>query len=188
VQVAAGQAIGRMGYTGAGIDQRRAHVHVELNIMLSSQFESWHGAGFSTPNHHGVYNGLNLLGVDLQALYAGHAKNPALSVAGWLKASPAAYEVTVPGTASLEIVRRYPWLREGGGGSATSWRVRCNPWGVPLSIQPGQQAVVAPVVTWIKDDPIPHYYSTRGIVSNAGKLTSEGNRFIQLLTGISNSR
>ncbi|MFM7604013.1 MAG: peptidoglycan DD-metalloendopeptidase family protein, partial [Prosthecobacter sp.] len=38
--VQAGQAMGLMGYTGAGIDQRRAHVHVELNLLLDSQFDA----------------------------------------------------------------------------------------------------------------------------------------------------
>ncbi len=183
-KVAAGQTLGRMGYTGAGIDQRRAHVHVEMNLLLSSQFEAWHSAGFRTPNGHGIYNGMNLLGLDLQALYAAHAKNPALSLAAWIKASDAGYEVTVPGTATLEIAQRYPWLRDRGAVAAPSWKVRCTPWGLPISVTPGTQAVAAPVVTWVKQDPIPSYYRTRGIVSNGGALTAEGTRFIQLLTGL----
>ncbi|HEV2096115.1 MAG TPA: M23 family metallopeptidase, partial [Chthoniobacterales bacterium] len=33
--------LGVMGYTGEGLNQGRAHVHLELNLMLSRHFESW---------------------------------------------------------------------------------------------------------------------------------------------------
>lgn len=183
-KVAAGQALGRMGYTGAGIDKRRAHLHVELNIFLSTDFEAWHSSGFRTPNHHGVYNGMNLLGLDLQAVYAAHQRDPGLSLAAFVKALPAYYEITVPSSAKMEILKRYPWLLEGRGGSPASWKIRCNAWGIPVSVQPGAKAVAAPVVTWVKSDPIPHYYNTRGIISNSGQLTVEGGRFVQLLAGL----
>ena len=39
---AAGEQLGVMGHTGEGLDQARAHVHLELNLMLSRRFESWH--------------------------------------------------------------------------------------------------------------------------------------------------
>lgn len=182
-KVAAGQPIARMGYTGAGIDQRRAHVHVELNIMLSSQFDLWHSTGFRTPNSHGVYNGMNLLGLDLQALYLAHAKNPAISVSEWLKQSPPQFEVTVPGSAKLEIAQRYPWLRSGIT-STSSWKIKCNRWGLPLSIEPSAQTVRAPAVTWHQESKMPLYYQTRGLVSNTGKLTVEGLRFVQLMAGL----
>lgn len=183
-KVAAGQTIARMGYTGAGIDQRRAHVHVELNVMLSSDFEAWHNAGFRTPNHHGIYNGMNLLGLDLQALYLAHAKNPALSVSEWMRSSEAWFEITVPGSAKIELLQRHPWLREGGATRAGSWQVRCTRWGLPVSIKPNSQAVAGPVLSWLKTDSIPNYYATRGLISNNGKLTVEGLRFIQLMAGL----
>ena len=54
-KVKAGTPLGLLGYTGSGIDQRRAHVHVELNLFLSNRFEAWHAQNFATPNHHGVF-------------------------------------------------------------------------------------------------------------------------------------
>ena len=54
-----GQPIGVMGHTGTGINLARAHVHLELNLMLSHHFDGWHAAYFpNEPNHHGLYNGL----------------------------------------------------------------------------------------------------------------------------------
>lgn len=188
-KVAAGSVLGRMGYTGSGIDQRRAHVHVELNVFLNSQFEAWHAANFSTPNHHGIYNGLNLLGLNIQDLYAAHQKNPALSVAKFIQDSEARYEITIPGSATMEIAKRYRWL---GGDTILaivppSWQVRCTSWGLPISVKPGAKSVAIPQVTWIKPDPVPHYTKTRGIVTGmgeTGKLTVEGLRFVQLLCGL----
>ncbi|GEP41542.1 hypothetical protein BGE01nite_08330 [Brevifollis gellanilyticus] len=182
-KVAAGQPIARMGYTGAGIDQRRAHVHVELNIMLSSQFDLWHSTGFNTPNVQGIYNGMNLLGLDLQALYLSHAKTPVTSIAAWLKQSVPQFEVTVPGSARLEIVKKYPWLASGIT-ATSSWKIKCNRWGLPLSVTPSAQTVSAPVVSWYQESKFPLYYQTRGLVSNTGKLTVEGLRFVQLMAGL----
>ena len=183
-QVTAGQVIARMGFTGSGIDQRRAHVHVELNVMLSTEFDLWHNTGFNTPNHHGIYNGMNLLGLDLQALYLAHAKNPALSVAEWMRSSEAWIEITVPGSAKMELLKRHPWLRESSAASAASWQIRFTRWGLPICIKPCSQAVSGPIVSWLKTDPMPNYYATRGLISNNGKITVEGMRFIQLMAGL----
>lgn len=183
-QVAAGEAIALMGYTGSGIDQRRAHLHVELNVMLSREFEAWHSLGFRTPNHHGIYNGMNLLGLDLQALYLAHAKNPTLSVAAWMKSQEAWFEITVPSSAKLEVLKSHPWLLEGSSYSSPAWQIRCTRWGLPISIKAATMAVSTPTLSWVKEDAIPNYYATRGLISNNGKLTVEGLRFVQLMAGL----
>lgn len=185
--VAAGGKLARMGFTGAGIDQRRAHLHVELNILLSSQFPDWHAEHFRTPNHHGLFNGLNLLGLDLQSLYLARRKDPALTLDTFLRAGEAYFEITVPGGARMEILRRYPWLGESPAATAApppSWQVRCTRWGFPVSVRPGTRAVATGVATWTRaDDPVPHYYNTRGLINNSGQITVEGLRFARLLCG-----
>ncbi|MGZ5025267.1 MAG: murein hydrolase activator EnvC family protein, partial [Chthoniobacterales bacterium] len=56
-----GDALGIMGYTGEGLDRERAHVHLELNLMFNRRFESWYDHFVKNdPNHHGIYNGINL--------------------------------------------------------------------------------------------------------------------------------
>src|SRR5437588_4971695 len=45
-RVARGEQVGVMGYTGEGLTQERAHVHLELNLMLSRRFEGWHDTFF----------------------------------------------------------------------------------------------------------------------------------------------
>jgi hypothetical protein len=43
--------------------------------------------------------------------------------------------------------------------------------------------VARAVATWVKDDPMPHYYNARGLLNNSGQLTVEGLRFARLLCG-----
>ena len=45
-QVRAGQSIAKMGYTGAGINRERSHVHVELTMLLSDRFQAWYDRHF----------------------------------------------------------------------------------------------------------------------------------------------
>ncbi len=86
IQVHVGQRVqqrdelGVMGHTGEGLNQARAHLHLELNLMLSRQFESWHDSLFKTdPNHQGLYNGINLMGIDIARLYLGLRERPSLT-------------------------------------------------------------------------------------------------------------
>jgi hypothetical protein len=187
-KVKAGTMLGVLGYTGSGIDQRRAHVHVELNLFLSRRFEAWHAASFATPNHHGVFNGLNLIGLDLQALYLAQQKNPAITAAGAVRTTESGYRVAVPGGAEMDIVRNYPWLLDGArpAGKPVSWEVTFSRWGLPLAVKTSNTPVSQPVVTWVKDAGIPHYTHTRGCVTGSGstgKLTTEGLRFVKLVCG-----
>jgi len=39
--VAQGDPIGVMGHTGEGIDGERAHLHLELNLLLNGDFDKW---------------------------------------------------------------------------------------------------------------------------------------------------
>src|SRR5690606_30516596 len=50
--VSRGDALGRMGHTGDGIDRRRAHVHLELCLMLSSRFDDYNGKFNKLANPH----------------------------------------------------------------------------------------------------------------------------------------
>lgn len=187
-KVAAGTPLGLLGYTGAGIDQRRAHVHVELNLFLSSRFDAWHAAGFNTANHHGPFNGMNLIGLDLQSLYLAQQKNPAVNAAGAVRATESGYRVVVPGEAPMEIVQNYPWLLDAPlpAVKPAAWEITFSRWGLPVGVKPSTTPVSQPVVTWVKDAGIPHHIQTRGIVTGSGstgKLTAEGLRFVKLVSG-----
>ncbi|RBP35125.1 peptidase M23-like protein [Roseimicrobium gellanilyticum] len=186
-KVEPGSAIAVMGHTGAGIDRRRSHVHVELNMFLSSRFEDWHSKNFRpSPNHHGVYNGLNLSGMNIAGLYLEHRKNPALTVADFVKSSPEGFKIVTPRKGELELVKMYPWLGEGLAQSSPSWEFTLNESGLPMRVKPSSVTVNRPTVTWVRDVGLPHAYHCRGYVSgsgNTGALTASGARLMELITG-----
>src|SRR5438067_5423607 len=112
--------LGVMGHTGEGLNQARAHVHLELNLMLSRQFESWHEASFKNdPNHHGLYNGLNLVGIDIARLYLALQKQPALTIPEFLAEEETLYRVILPRSNHFDLAKFYPWMvREQSAGEA----------------------------------------------------------------------
>lgn len=66
VTVKRGQVIGVMGHSSNGnIPKERAHLHFEIGLRMTDQFESWYGwKKFGSPNVQGAWNGMNLMGID----------------------------------------------------------------------------------------------------------------------------
>ncbi len=186
-KVEAGTPIAIMGHTGAGIDRRRSHVHVELNMMMSPRFADWHEKNFRpSPNHHGAYNGLNLSGMNIAGLFLAHRANPSLTVAAFVKATPPGMKVVVPRKGPLELVQMYPWLGQGTEQPSASWEFTLSETGLPLAVKPSATVCEKPTVTWVRDVGLPHGYHTRGYVAGSGStgtLTASGARLMELLTG-----
>ena len=181
-----GDPIGILGFTGEGLDQRRAHLHLELNLMLSPDFESWHGAFFPTEtNHHGIYNGLNLAGMDIAALFLALQKNPAITIPEFLARSEPMFTVAVPGTWKIHVARFYPWLnaapRKPG---APSVEIAFDPSGIPLKITPSDKKITEPVLTGVRRSSISYSLLTRGMVAGSGdnhRLSTDGLRYLRLI-------
>jgi hypothetical protein len=186
-KVEPGTVIGIMGYTGAGLDRRRAHLHLELNLFLSSRFGDWHTKNFRpSVNHHGVWNGLNLSGLNVAQFYLAHRQNPSLTPAQFVKQTEPIWKVVVPRKVELELLRNYPWLGEGVAAASPSWEFTLGSSGLPIAIKPSATPVARPQVTWVKNQGLPHSYHTRGYLSGSGDtgaLTASGGRFLELLTG-----
>ena len=106
-----GEALGIMGFTGAGIDRERAHMHFEVCMMLSRNFEGWHDVNFpKDPNRHGIYNGLNLTGADPAALLLAVDKNPGFKISDYFAGAEPAFKITVKNSPNFYLIRTYPWL------------------------------------------------------------------------------
>ena len=109
-----GERIGTIGYTGVGLNRRRAHVHVEVNILLNQEFPEWHADWYEDQqNHHGIFNGLNLAGLDIAALYLELRDNPTLTIREFLRSQTPFFRVVVKSEGILDILLRYPWLSPG---------------------------------------------------------------------------
>jgi len=186
-KVEPGTVIASMGHTGAGIDRRRSHTHLELNLFLNSRFTEWHDANFKgNPNKHGNYNGLNFAGMDIAAFYLARQRNPLLGVAEFVKAQEAAFKVLVPRKGGIELLQNYPWLGEDVAAPSPSWELSFSGGGLPLKIRPAPETVSAPRASWVRDEGIPVSYHTRGYLSGSASkfaLTSSGLRYVQLITG-----
>lgn len=183
-----GGVLGIMGYTGTGIDRRRAHTHVELNVFLSSRFEAWHDQQFKTPNFNGNYNGMNLIGMNLAGLFLELKNNPATSAAEFVTKTEPFYRVAVPGSAPMEILKNYPWLCHDAlpEGVPPSWEITFSSWGLPVNVKPGAQKVAQPVLLWVKPSTMPYYYQTHSCVAGSGDkpvLSAEGAAFARLVSG-----
>ena len=176
--------LGVMGHTGEGLNQARAHLHLELNLMLSRQFESWHDSSFKNdPNHHGLYNGLNLVGIDIARLYLALQKRPGLTIPEFLAEEETLYRVLLPRSRHFDLVKFYPWmLRQSGEGEAASWEVSFNRAGVPLKIQPALKPVTEPELSYFKGGNAGLLTSERIAGRGAAAhLTEKGKQFMRLL-------
>jgi murein DD-endopeptidase MepM/ murein hydrolase activator NlpD len=178
--------LGVMGHTGEGLNQARAHVHLELNLMLSRQFESWHNMSFpNDPNRHGLYNGLNLVGLDIARLYLALQKRPALTIPEFLAEEETLYRVLVPASKNFDLVKFYPWMvRQKPDGDPASWEVSFNRAGVPLKVQPGSKPVSEPELSYLKPGGVDPRILTNERISGRGAnahLTDKGKQFMRLL-------
>jgi len=185
-RVSAGGALGKLGYTGRGIDRRRAHVHVELNLLLNGRFEKWHGLHYRTPNYHGIYNGLNMAGIDIAGLFHAHRADPSITLPGFISRMQTYYKVVLPRGAGFDLVKRYPWLLKGGRKQGESWEVSFSRSGVPLRVTGSPKRVRYPAVVWVRSSPYSHGWNTRGRLTGSGAkavLSSGGSRYIQLVGG-----
>lgn len=198
ISVAAGDAVipestlGRLGYTGSGLDRRRAHLHLELNLLLSSRFQEWHARLDPVEPARTGYHGFNLVGLDLAALYLALEKDPALTIPAFLQNQSAYFQVTAPADSRLpEILVRYPWLCPQPLSAETplhnaSWTISLTASGLPLRLQPSDEVVPYPVVSSIVPFHGKHGWKTQGRVEGTGtaaSLSRKGTDYIRLILG-----
>jgi murein DD-endopeptidase MepM/ murein hydrolase activator NlpD len=181
-----GQHIAVMGYTGAGLNQARAHLHLELNLLLSHQFEAWHNACFrNDPNYNGIYNGINFAGLDIARLFLALRKNPSLTIPEFLSREEIFYKVTLPKSPHFELPRLYPWMLVAGTrNKESSWEVSFARSGLPLRIEPSDKQVTQPELSYVKKSSIDYSHLTRDEISGRGEnahLTNYGRQLMRLL-------
>jgi len=180
------EQLGVMGHTGEGLNQTRAHLHLELNLMLSRQFESWHDSLFKTdPNRNGLYNGLNLMGIDIARLYLALRERPSLTIPEFLSEEETLYRVLLPDSKHFDLLKSYPWmLRKKNAEKPVSWEVSFNRAGVPLKIEPSGKQVGGPQLSHLGKSGVDASYLTRGQIAGRGEgahLTEKGKQFMRLL-------
>lgn len=182
-----GEPIAVMGFTGNGVNRERAHVHFEVCLLLNKNFQAWHDFHFpGNPNHQGIFNGLNLVGVDPSALLLAARRDPGLRMADFIRTSEPAFKLTVNNTPNFQLVRTYPWLAAPGEvARPPAWTITFSRHGVPLKIEAASTAVDRPTVSWVTETGGAYAHATKGIVTGpigSPRLSDSGMRFAKLLT------
>lgn len=199
-KVKRGDLIGMMGHTGAGIDRRRSHTHVELNMLLNERaahFDTTDGP--SPPNPMPVVqkpgakpvvpdapklNGQNLVGLDIASWLRATHEQPMLRLSDFIRRSPPYFKVRIPNRGGeLEIVKRYPWLRAPGP-MGESWEITIAASSIPLKVQPIEEKTDFPHVVWVRPFTGNHSWMCREMLTGSGNtanLSAHGNEYLKLI-------
>ncbi len=140
VRVAAGTPLGVLGHSAStGIPQARAHLHLEIGVLLSERFGAWARARKIRPDR-GNYHGWNLFAVDPLAVYAQQRRTAAFTMQSFLERRPPAFELVIEAAKPLDFFARYPALWNGPGVSKGILTLRVSEGGVILSGRPASPA------------------------------------------------
>ena len=139
-RVRAGERLGTMGNTAGGyrIPLARSHLHFEIGLRLSENFQDWYGRQrFGSENHHGNYNGMNLLGIDPLHYFRAFHRNEAGQPLHVLETLPVAAIVHVAVSRRPDFLRRYPSLELNGCAASerAGWSIHFTAWGLPVAFR-----------------------------------------------------
>ena len=135
--VARGQIIGLMGHSAGGyyIPLSRAHLHFEMGLRISDNFQSWYDwKRFGGRNEHGNFNGMNLMGFDPWAFVQALEHHQVDQPYQFLEHQPIAVRFRIATTRRPFFVRQYPSLVEHKPGYELlgGWEVWCTFTGLPV--------------------------------------------------------
>jgi murein DD-endopeptidase MepM/ murein hydrolase activator NlpD len=140
--VEAGSVLGVMGRSAGGytIPRERAHLHFEIGFRFSDQFQRWFdGQGFGSRNHHGVWNGMNLVGIDPLDFYTQLRNGTIANIDEYLRRETVAATVRVHRAQVPDFVRRYPGLLKrslDNNRELAGWDIGFTWYGLPLTWAP----------------------------------------------------
>ena len=140
-RVARGQVIGTMGHSSGGysIPKERSHLHFEIGLMMTRDFQSWYGRRkFGSPNEQGLWNGMNLMGIDpldfLGALRAGRVA----TFHDYFSRLEPVVTLRIATLRTPDFVQRYPALltKEMPLGPVAGWEIKFSWTGLPFAWTP----------------------------------------------------
>jgi murein DD-endopeptidase MepM/ murein hydrolase activator NlpD len=140
-QIAAGGTLGTMGHSSGGymIPADRAHLHFEIGLAVTREFQAWYDRKkFGSRNEHGMWNGMNLIGVDPLAFYNEWRAGRVATVQDFFARMPTAVKVRIATYRMPDFVTRYPSLltKPLPMGPVSGWEIRFNWTGLPFAWTP----------------------------------------------------
>jgi len=135
-RVEAGAPLGMMGRSAGGysIPRSRAHLHLELGLKLSNDFQTWFDRlNVKSPNRHGNWNGMNLVSVDPLDFYRKVRDGEVSSFLEYLRRLPVAARIRVHSSKVPDFVREYPALlrRPYHERELVAWDIAFTQYGLP---------------------------------------------------------
>lgn len=140
-RVEAGAVLGIMGRSAAGysIPRSRSHVHLELGVKLTDNFQVWFDRQkLGSPNKHGNWNGLNLVSVDPLDFYRKMRDGKVSGFHDYLKRLPVVARIRVHSSIVPSFVQNYPALvtRSFAERDVVAWDIAFTQFGVPKEWTP----------------------------------------------------
>lgn len=136
VSVVGGQVIGIMGRSAGGytIPRSRAHLHFELGFWLGPDFQKWYDQQpYDSVNHHGAYNGMNIVGLDVWELSGALRRGEAAGVWEFVMSEQIVVEAFVRETSIPDILSVNPQLMDNAvvPQDHVGWRIEFTWYGLP---------------------------------------------------------
>lgn len=146
-RVERGQVIATMGRSAGGytIPKDRAHLHYEIGLVATRWFQSWYDwKKFGSANDHGIYNGMNLMGVDALDFFNRFRARTVDNFKEYFAQLPAVARVRIATNRVPDFVQRYPELltEELPASGVAGWEVKVSSTGLPFSWTPLKAADV----------------------------------------------
>lgn len=142
-RVGTGNTLGRLGYSGVGLNKTRAHLHLEIGLMINSRFADF----YMGENKHGHFNGMNLTGFNPTDVLKACKDGAPFSLKAYFATLKEHYRVAVPCVGTMDIMRRHPFLYKGDRQSHArprSLEMAFTAEGVPIGIYPSDREVHTP--------------------------------------------
>lgn len=133
--------IGVMGHTSADkIPKARSHLHFEIGLRLSDHFQAWYNKGaFKTGNKHGLWNGMNLVGVDPLDFFETARDGRFKDMSAYLRGLPTAFTLQIATSQVPNFINRYPCVCSAplpSPGQLKGWEIEFTWYGLPKRWKP----------------------------------------------------
>jgi murein DD-endopeptidase MepM/ murein hydrolase activator NlpD len=140
-RVERGQVIAIMGHSAGGyaIPRDRAHLHFEMGLMMTREFQAWYvRKRFGSPNEQGIWNGMNLMGFDPLDFYNRWRAHVVDNFQEYFLQMKAQVRLRIVTHLVPDFIRRYPSLLRAPlpAGPIGGWEIECDWTGLPFAWRP----------------------------------------------------
>ncbi len=141
-----GRTLGILGRTSNefDIDQDRAHLHFEVDLMVNPRYIEWSKKKGDGVPKHGLYNGANLIGVDPVRFFQFMQYNPDLGIGEFVQRERVAFRLLVPAKKPLPWIKRHPFaLTAPVTDETVAYEISMTNYGLPVRVIPRTKSEIA---------------------------------------------